>query len=71
MFLSGKWVPYEPKLGFQGYKLENREYVPVARGLDFGELYLLENGKYKPKPIKLDTIPKLKILRDKLSKKGF
>lgn len=62
LFLDGEWVIYEPKEGFKtDYILGARKYIPVARGLDFSELYL-ENGK----KIKLDAINKIRNLRDRL-----
>jgi hypothetical protein len=54
---------YEPTQGFvdvKNYKLNGKTHVPVADGLDFGELYVLERGIYKPRPVRLQTIAEIK-----------
>ena len=61
---------YEPVRGIVSgdkYHIRNREYVEYGRGIDFSELYAKENGAYKKKKIKLDSLKKLRKARDSLS----
>lgn len=63
LFLDKNWISYEPKKGFiqrQGYWLKEEEYFPVARGLDFSQLFLISGHSYEPLPVRLDSIDELR-----------
>jgi transglutaminase-like putative cysteine protease len=62
MLLDGEWKGYEPKTGnflLNGYVLNGRRYIEAGKGIDFSEVYLKENGVYRPKPECLDSEHKL------------
>jgi len=56
IFVNGAWQGYEPKNGFtlNGlYQMRGRPYVEVGKGLDFSQVYLKENGIYRPQTVDL------------------
>ena len=67
IFIDGQWKIYEPIGGFQNSyclgKMGERKFIPVARGLDFSNLLSNEGKK-----IKLDTLSKVRAIRNNLSK---
>lgn len=64
LLMDGEWNSYEPKRGFcrEGYNLKEKIYCPVAKGVDFSELYVLKNGIYRKDPIELQTCEQLRKL---------
>jgi hypothetical protein len=59
ILVDGQWKAYEPKKGFTGdnnYSMNGRRYIEVGKGLDFSEVYIKENGIYRPKPTNLQSL---------------
>jgi xanthine/CO dehydrogenase XdhC/CoxF family maturation factor len=64
VFVDGIWRVYEPGEGFKdAYSVARRRYIPIARGLDFSELFLNDGSI-----VHLDSIERIRELRDSLSR---
>lgn len=69
VLVEGRWLAYEPISGFtpEGKYLLKRNnskvYAEVGKGLDFSEVYPLENGEYGKSPINFQNIEIIKKFR--------
>ncbi len=69
---DGIWRAYDPAYGEpseESYSRNREQYIPVGRGRDFSELYLLNDQGEKPtyatRPVSVDSIDKLILLARK------
>lgn len=59
ILINGNWRVYEPKKGFtpdNTYSMSGRKYAEVGKGLDFSQVYIKENGIYRPMPTRLQSL---------------
>jgi hypothetical protein len=57
--IDGKWKVYEPLRGFtpgDQYVLKEKPYREVGKGLDFSQVFIKEDGVYRPNPLNLQKL---------------